>query len=359
MKFIKSLSLLGLFIAGSLSAQKVKSQSEHINSLQPGTYYAANLLEDKKKGYNYDLYIDKPILLKEVSQDPNFIEHKYFVIEEDGSEYNYVVDNYAFPVTYGREHFEGNKRLQEKVGYVPREFSQGRTVHVAIIDGLIYDFNWKFKEGDASTYVPYRVLMHESFLKEDNSKDGKKKKKKKLSLKERMMRKLATSPEMKAALRVNGKLREMDAAQIAVDYVTQALTKQKNVESKWMTDSYNSQRIQLLDDRRKIMFKAMKKYNDDLMDTPEWRRIVENNRRAEAAGKANNVTIENNTGKDVWLYAERSMNGTVIRANSSGIFDCKINYYYAFSGNAGTRGGNAGPQAYSAGSGCGSTMSVN
>ncbi|GAA0872839.1 hypothetical protein GCM10009117_19860 [Gangjinia marincola] len=352
---LKTLALLFLTTLGF--GQEIKNQTEQIKSLKPGNYRKVELIDDKKGGFNYDLY-PTPIVLKEVKQDPNFSEHKYFVLEEDGTDYNYVIDNMAFPVTFGKEYFMGNEKLQKKVGYVPREFSKGRTVRASVIDGIIYDYNWKFDAKDKSTHIPYRLLVHESFLKEENGKDSNEKKKK-LSLKERMMQKMAgNNPEMKAALYVNNKLRDMNAAQIGQDYIQAALAQQKEVEPKWLADKNNARRVKLLDDRRELMYKAMKKYNDDLMDTPEWRRIQENNRLANAAAAKNSVTIKNGFGKDVYVYEEGSMNGTRINAGSTGTFSCSSSYYYAFNGNAGTRGGNAGPKAYSANSSCGSTVTI-
>jgi hypothetical protein len=347
--------IIFLLFTSTLFAQDVKNQSEQINSLQPGKYRSVRLIENEKGGYNYDLY-PNPLTLKEVSQDPNFVEHKYFILEEEGTDYNYVINNYAFPVTFGKEYFMGNEKLQKKIGLIPREFSGGRTVHVAVIEGMIFDFNWKFDKNNSETYLPYRIIVHESFLKDD----GSAKKKKKLSLKERLMRKMAAAnPEMRAALIVNDKLQDLDAIKMAKDYITAAVIKQEKIEESWNSQSYNKQRLELLEAKRDMMYKAIKKYNDDLMDTPEWRAIQENNRRAETAGRANNVTIQNNSGKDIYIYEEGSMNGTRVSAGSSGTFSCKSNLYYAFNGNAGTRGGNAGPQAYSANSGCGSSVSVN
>lgn len=354
----KLLSVFAMvFVLFTSNAQEVQNQTDQLKSLQLGNYRAAYLVDNEKGGYDYDLKA-KTIILKEVNQDPNFNEHKYFILEENGTDYNYVINNYAFPATFGKEYFKGNKKLQEKVGYVPREFSQGRTVHIAVIEGMIYDFNWKFNPNDPKTFIPYRILVHESFLKEEVGADGKKKKKK-LSLKQRMMRKLAgNNAEMKQTLLVNEKLRDVNTIEIAKNYITKALQKQNEMTAKWNQVAYNKQRVQMLNDRRKLMVKAMKKYNDDLMDTPEWRRIQENNRLGDAAAKANNVTIKNETGRDIYVYESGSLNGSRINTGSSGSYNCKKTYYYAFDGNSGTRGGNAGPKAYSANSSCGGTVSV-
>ena len=95
------------------------------------------------------------------------------------------------------------------------------------------------------------------------------------------------------------------------------------------------------------------------MDTPEWRRIQENNRRADAAAAKNNVTIKNETGREIYIYESGSMNGSRINAGSSSTFRCSASYYYAFDGNSGSRVGNAGPLAYSANSSCGGSVTVN
>lgn len=352
--------LIALIIFGfctnlNLSAQNVKSQSEQIKSLQLGKYIAVDVIKLKNGSYDHaPLKLENELI--EVLPEPNFSEHKYFKMVIASQEKFYLPDNMAFPMTYAQLAYEGNEKLQKAVGYVPREIRKGSTNRVFVHDGVIFDLSTGFDEDSKESYQPYRLYVHESVLKE-NPKDDKPKKK--LSLKERMMKKMAgKNSEVAKTITINNYLNGKEAVKKAIEYLEKAVAQKKEVYPKWIINSTNKTRLDLIEERRELMFAAMKKYNEDLMDTPEWRRIVENNRRAEAAGRANNVTIQNNTGRDIYIYSEGSMNGTRVNAGSSSTFDCGTSQYYAFDGNSGTRGGNAGPQAYSAGSGCGSTVTV-
>lgn len=349
-----------MLLLTKVHSQDAKSQSEHINSLKTGKYLAFDVKKNKKGNYNYiDLKGEHELL--SVNPEPNFSEHYYFEMKIYGTDYNFIPDNMAFPITYAKLYYEGNDKLKKQVGYVPREIRKGSTNRICVLDGIVFDLSTSFNEDDTSTFVPYRLYVHEDFGKDFKASD--KKKKKKLSLKERMeqsmMKKLAKSnPEMQATYNIIQKLDAMDAVNLVQDYLKLAIAKQKVEESKWTQNTNNTKRLELVEERRELMLKAMKKYNEDLMDTPEWRRIQENNRRANSASAKNNVTIKNETGRDIYLYAEGSMNGSRLSAGSKGSFSCSTSYYYAFNGNSGTRGGNAGPLAYSANSSCGGTVSV-
>ena len=70
--------------------------------------------------------------------------------------------------------------------------------------------------------------------------------------------------------------------------------------------------------------------------------------------KTGKVTINNKTGKDIYVYEDGSRNSSTIRANSSGRFDCDHNYTYKFDPNSSGKGN----QCYSANSACGSSVTV-
>ncbi|MFP2995148.1 hypothetical protein ABN763_04525 [Spongiivirga sp. MCCC 1A20706] len=361
--------LLSVFVTTcaffTIRAQEIINQTEQLKSLKTGKYIAFDVKKNKNGNYEYgDLKGEHELL--SVQTEPNFPEHKYFEMKIYGTDENFIPDNMAFPVTYAKLFYEGNDKLKKQVGYVPREIRPGSTNRVCVVDGVVFDLSTKFKEDNAETHIPYRLYVHESFgndFKETDKKSADKKKKKKLSLKERMeqamMKKLANkNPEMKGIFNAVQKLKAMDAVGVVQNYLKDAVAKQKEVEPKWKQNANNAQRVKLVEERRELMFAAMKKYNDDLMDTPEWRRIQENNRLANAAAAKNNVTLKNDTGRDIYIYESGSMNGSRLNAGSSGSFRCSTSYYYAFDGNSGSRVGNAGPLAYSANSSCGGTVTV-
>ncbi|GAB5476063.1 MAG: hypothetical protein Mars2KO_41620 [Maribacter sp.] len=358
-------TLLITFLTTTLSAQEVFNQTEQLKTLKTGKYILFEIQKNKSGNYNYlDTNGDHELL--EVNQEPNFHEHKYFKFRFYGNDKNYIPDNMAFPTTYAQLYYEGNDKLKQQVGYVPREIRPGSTHQVCIVDGIIFNFNSDFRNGDSETYVPFNLFIHETFGEDylEADKKGKEGKKKKLSLKEKMeqamMKKMANkNPEMKARYNSMQKLKAMDAVSLVQDYLKKAVAKQKAMESKWQQEPKNSERVKMVEERRELMLAAMKKYNEDLMDTPEWKRIQENNRLADAVAARDNVTLNNETGRDIYIYEAGSLNGSRISNGARSTFNCQKTYYYAFDGNSGTRGGNAGPLAYSANSSCGGTVTVN
>ena len=60
------------------------------------------------------------------------------------------------------------------------------------------------------------------------------------------------------------------------------------------------------------------------------------------------------TGKDIYIYADGSSNGTRINVGSSAKVDCSSNYTYKYDSNS----GGSGSQLYNANSGCGNSVTV-
>ncbi|MEN1784924.1 MAG: hypothetical protein AAGF77_07250 [Bacteroidota bacterium] len=348
-----------------VKAQDIRNQTEQLKTLKTGRYFPFEVKQNKNGTYDcLDLEGEHELL--EINPEPNFSEHKYFKMKMYGTDENFIPDNMAFPITYAKLFYEGNDQLKEQVGYVPREIRPGSTNRVCVVDGIIFDLNTKFKADDPETHIPYRLYVHETYGEDFDEEDAKEvaKKNKKRSLKERMeyamMKKIANSnPELKVRFNCMQKLQAVGAVDLVREYLAAAIKEQKAMEPKWKQDANNIKRVELLDERRALMLAATKKYNEDLMDKPEWRRIQENNAYWDKHAKANDVTIVNGTDRDIYLYESGSMNGTRINAGSSSKFSCKTTYYYAFDGNSGTRGGNAGPLAYTANSSCGGSVTVN
>ena len=69
------------------------------------------------------------------------------------------------------------------------------------------------------------------------------------------------------------------------------------------------------------------------------------------------VTIKNNTGKDIYIFQEGSRNGTRISANGSGSGDCTKSLYYSFTGKSELNGN--GSKFYSGNASCGGNINVN
>ena len=257
----------------------------------------------------------------------------------------------GFPVTLAELGYEGNPKMQKEVGYVPVEIRPGRTQQIAVVNGVIHNLTTDFKNDDPTAVIPFSIYVHESFAAGDSA-PKEETKKKKMSLKERMN-------SVKQALDVSNldkgakQLRERNAIQELHTYLEQAVAQQKAMYPKWSKEPVNAERLEYVIKTREIMFEVMNKYNDDLKDTDEWRRIQENNRRAEASARANNLTISNGTGRDIYIYEEGSSNGTRVYSGSFKVFRCASSYYYNFDGNSSYKEGSPVNNT-----GCGTTTTV-
>lgn len=340
---------------GPLSAQTVNDQTAELKLLRAGKYLAYNVEQaDSGDGYVFQRINSSPEVL-EVNPEKNFPEHSYIEFDNGSSSATtFLPDDMAFPITLAHVAYKGNEKLQKQVGYVPREIRPGTTNRVVVLGGVIYDLSFKFDPERPETFVPYRLYVHESFADEpaaaattDDAKPAKK-----LSLKERM-RNFKAELEAPTADAVGTKLNDLNAIAHLEDYLAQAYAQQQQVAAAWNAKPANSTRLRLVEERRGLMDEAMKKYNEDLMDTPEWRRIQENNRLADEAARASNVTLKNDTGRDIYIYEDGSHNGSRINVGSSGTYSCNKAYYYTFDGNSNWREGKAVGAA-----GCGTTVAV-
>ena len=85
----------------------------------------------------------------------------------------------------------------------------------------------------------------------------------------------------------------------------------------------------------------IKAYNDKIKASPEYKKLKEHQKRMErmdARNDAKTVTIENRTGKDIYVYQEGSRNSTTIRSNSRAKLSCSHNYTYKFDQKTSGRG---------------------
>lgn len=136
------------------------------------------------------------------------------------------------------------------------------------------------------------------------------------------------------------------------DYLTTMKTKQDNRTAKEKQGDVN------LENAKGKGAEELKAYNDSIKATPEYQKMKAHQKSMEEMknGKSTeSVTINNATGKDIYIYKEGSNNSTTIRANSRGSFDCNQNYLYKFDPNSAGQGS----QCYRANSGCGNSTTVN
>lgn len=349
MKKLLTLSF-ALFILCFVNGQVVTNQTEQIKLLPTGKYLTYDV-KDQGNGKYYWYPVKLNAELASVEQEKNFIEHKYLNFKVGNSMHDkprpYLPDNMGFPITLAKVYYAGNEKLQKKVGYVPDDIRKGRTNRVVVLDGIIFDLSTDFDPDKPETFKPYRLYVHESYGKENKSKDGGKKKKKKS-----LFKKLSSIASI-AGSAAEKKLNETNRVERVVNYLKKAVAKQNEVYPKWKNQPKNKTRLKNLELKKKLMDKGINDYNEAYKKSDEWKRIQENNKRANAAARKNNTTIQNNTGKDIYVYEEGSYNGTRIGNGNSKSFGCSSTYYYSFSGNGKWSSGSK-----ISGTSCGSTATV-
>lgn len=336
---MKKITVLLVLCQAILNAQEIKNQSEEIDKLKKGAYTAYLAQWDGNGNYSggIDDTVYKVADINTYRIRENSPHKEVYLIlrgsKTDAKKHKplmFIPDNEAYPVTYMQRVYEGNKKMQEEIGYAPRTnvYEDTRAV---FLDGKIYILNnWKSKD----EYSLKAVLEFQE-------------------------KKLGGLKMMKEVMKSPKKLKVDQPHQKLQTYLKEALKKQETVYANWIKNPENKAIVDNTKLINKLVNGAITKFNDDYKKSDVWKRIQENNRRAEASAAANDVTIKNSTGSDIYLYEEGSMNGKLIRSNSSGTLDCKTSYYYTFSHSSGTRHGAAGPLGYSANSSCGGTVTIN
>lgn len=340
-----------LFMLNSINGQEVKNQTEQIKLLPTGKYLTYDV-KDKGNGKYYWYPVKLDAELASVEQEKNFTEHKYLNLKVGNSMHDkpnsYLPDNMGFPITLAKLAYEGNAKLQKKVGFVPREIRKGRTNRVVVLDGIIFDLSTDFDPNKPETFKPYRLYVHESYGKENKSKDDGKKKKKKKSF----LKKLGSIANV-AGSAAEVELNKVNHVENVVSYLKKAVAKQNEVYPKWKNQPKNKARLKNLELKKKLMDKGINDYNEAFKKTDEWKRIQENNKYWAKYEAENETTIKNATGRDIFIYEEGSHNGTRLFNDGRRSYKCNKTYYYSFSGNSKWSAGTK-----ISGTSCGSTATV-
>ncbi|MDO6598419.1 hypothetical protein Q4512_15985 [Oceanihabitans sp. 2_MG-2023] len=153
------------------------------------------------------------------------------------------------------------------------------------------------------------------------------------------------SPTFKYIKRVN-------IEKVFNDYVTAMKAKQANPLT-----TKDKMEIAKIRRAREAGDEEIKRYNDSIKATPEYAKLKTHQARMEQMDNNNArnlITINNKTGRDIYIYQNGSRNGTRINANSSTKVTCNSNYTYKFDSNS----GGTGTAFYSANANCGSSVSV-
>ncbi|UNY99025.1 hypothetical protein MQE36_01430 [Zhouia spongiae] len=100
----------------------------------------------------------------------------------------------------------------------------------------------------------------------------------------------------------------------------------------------------------------IKRYNDSIRATPEYKKLKEHQARMKAMDEENageTVTIINRTGRDIYIFKEGSSNASRVTNSSSLKVSCSYNYYYNYDPNSSNKS-----FCYSANSGCSGSITV-
>lgn len=332
--YIISLFLLTFQIS---QAQEVQSQTEELSKIKEGNYtaYLTHKENGKYKGGMENLdYVLKS--KEDYKIQPGVHQEIYFIRggnperRDSQTTLLFLPDNEAFPVTYIERFYEGNKEMQEELGYVQRVNRHADDNRLVFLDEHIYIINnWE----DKDHYDLEAVLEYEEkpigMLK--------------------MMKLNMKSPKKMAELQPKEKLQT---------YLDAASEKQKQVYAQWISKPKNKALIANLEAKAKLMSKTITQMTDDWRNSEEYKRILENNRMADEAQNRSKLTIVNNTGKRIQIRVDGSGSTSALEAGQSSSFDCTRDIYYAFQSGSHTNASDVNTKIYSANQSCGGSLSI-
>ena len=329
--------LTALFIVRPSSAQQLKNQAEELADIRPGKYTAYLA---KKDGDKYIGGIDD--LWYEFKRAENYKAHPtagqkevYMVLGKSKTHPNeryetmLVPDKVAFPVTYVMRTYEGNKKLQEDIGYVYKLEREKPTKRVVFLDRTVYCL--------------------EDYIDKDNYQL--------VSILEFEEKPMSSFKMMTASMKSPKKLQAMQPHKKLQAYLDEATELQEAAYTEWLQTPANKTWEENSRAKYELMMKVIRQMSDDWRNSDEYKRIQANNARADRAKAASTVTIINDTGSTVYIFQEGSRNGTRISANGSGSADCSKSLYYSYSGKSALNGN--GTKFYTANSSCGGSISIN
>lgn len=258
---------------------------------------------------------------------------------------DYFADNVAFPVTYRRTVYEGNAKLQEKVGYTLR---RGRSVNkrrLVVVDNYIFLLrDWQNKDD-------YKVS---SVLKIDG---------------DNAIGARSASTGLSKSSGFGGFLGELTKAmgQVATGqtvgadipnlkatvlqpYLDKATAEQQRAFAAWKQKPANAKHLKYLDDMDAAMTDGMRNYNRKIYNSPAHQRMLAHRRWM---AKNIDVEVKNNTGNTVWVGSQDSPYYSGIPSGTSSTRDCTNDLYVHYS-----QGSKSGTKFYNARSACGSSVNI-
>lgn len=327
-----------IVFTNNLKAQnEIKHQTEELTSIQLGDYIGYLTQQDGSGTYEggLDELVYKAIEFRDYRIQPGVHKEVIMLFRGDSdrpdkfkdSEKMFLPDNAAFPITYIERVYEGNKAMQDEIGFAPRTDKNPYEYRLVFLDGKIFVIkNWV----DKDNYKLFSVMEHQ-------------------------VKKMGGLKKMKEVMKSPKKMKEMQPHKTLQNYLDAAFKKQQEVYMQWMKNPENAAIVENTELIRKLTIDAINKQRDDWRNSDEYRRIKERNQSAASSDSKSLITLVNRTGKDIYIYEEGSSNGSRVSANGSGRFNCEKNQYYSFSGNSSA---SKGTQITNANQSCGQTITV-
>ncbi|MCO7186502.1 hypothetical protein HER15_07345 [Tenacibaculum mesophilum] len=328
---MKKIFLLSVLTLLTITIQAQQTLFEALENNGDGaTYQGFGGLVAKGDGtYNFNTdYLPVKIELERtpsgipVGFEARFIsENKRAFRETELSDYG-TIDNYVYPMSI--------KHGYTKKGYM-------------VIDDLLFELR-KIYDGSAPRMENVTSVY---VLVKDRKATAKTPKKKKGGFLSRMKAKIKSARNSSVPSSPTYKyLTSLNLDKKFNDYVV-AMKKKQAIP----LTAKDKAKIGAIKKAKKMDADEIKRYNDSIRATPEYKKLKEHQARMKAMDEGNaltTVTFINRTGKDIYVFKAGSKNSTTIRANSSSKFNCSYSYSYKFNPNS----GGSGLQLYNANSGC-------
>lgn len=349
MKYIKKIATITLAASFSISAAHadVKNQTDIIKErLSVGDYGTiaggssaferiAEILPDKAQSYGHLHVIVQPYPSSATESTRN-------------TKVNYFADNVAFPVTYRQNVYEGNAKLQKKIGYTLRRGPFVNKSRLVVVDDYIFLLNdWKNK--DDYTLKTVLKIDGDNAIGSRSGTTGLSKS----SGFGGFLGALTKSMGQVAAgdLDGNGEIQNLKAT-VLQPYLDQATIQQQSYFAKWKQKPANAKHLKYLADMEIAMDEGMKNYNQEIYNSPAHQRMLAHHRWM---AKNVDMKVYNKKGINIWIgTSENAFITTKVDAGSDAVGECNEDSYYYFSEKRGTPG----TKFNSAGDNCGGSVTI-